>query len=102
MSANIHDAFPEFPGQLLKIDVPVPVGPDPTEDLADEITSELAPTLRWPRPAPEPVAVPGADEVAGPASAENVLRDRYVLETEIGNGGAARSGAGSCATTRAW
>jgi serine/threonine protein kinase len=91
MSANIHDAFPEFPGQLLKIDVPVPVGPDPTEDLADEVTSELAPAPRWtrPLPAPEPVAVPGADEVAGPASAENVLRDRYVLETEIGNGGTA-------------
>ena len=63
MSANIHDALPEFPGQLLKIDAPVPVGPDPTEDLADEITSELAPAPRWarPLPAPEPVAVPEGD-----------------------------------------
>jgi len=95
MSANIHDALPEFPGQMLKIDAAAPVGPDPTEDLADEITAELAPTPHWPRlrplplPAPEPAAVPDGDEIAGPASGENVLRDRYVLETEIGNGGTA-------------
>jgi len=93
MSANIHDAFPEFPGQLLKFDVPVPVGPDPTEDLANEITTELAPTQHWsrplPLPAPEPTAVPAGGEIAGPASGKNVLRDRYVLETEIGNGGTA-------------
>ena len=88
MSANIQDALPEFPGQLLKIDRPVSVGPDPTEDLADEITTELAQALRWARPlqAAEPVAAPESDAAAGPSS---VLRDRYVLETEIGNGGTA-------------
>ena len=91
MSANIHDALPEFPGHLLKIDASVPAGPDPTEDLADEITSELtqAPHRAWPLPAPELAAVPETDGVAGPAGGENVLRDRYVLETQIGSGGTA-------------
>ena len=91
MSANIHDAFPEFPGQLLTSDAPVPVGPDPTEDLADEITTELgqAPRVARPLPAAELAVIPASDEFAGPARGENVLRDRYVLETEIGNGGTA-------------
>jgi len=46
MSATSHDAIPEFPGKVLRIDAPEPApvssAPDFTEDLADEITSELA------------------------------------------------------------
>lgn len=105
MSVTSQDALPKFPGQLLTIDAPVaalpdvlpkivelaPVGPDPTEDLADEATSELgfAATRERPAPAPAPVPAAAGDEAAGPPSGQNLLRDRYVLETQLGNGGMA-------------
>ena len=56
MSATSHDAIPEFPGKVLRIDAPEPApasaAPDFTEDLADEITSELAPASRRKTAAP--------------------------------------------------
>lgn len=84
MSANQEDALKKLRGPRLSFDTPVPAGPDPTEDLADEITSELvaAPTIV--RPAT--VNAPAQQDLA---TGENVLRDRYVLETQLGAGGTA-------------
>lgn len=84
MSANREDALKELRGTRLPFDAPVPAGPDSTEDLAEEITSELGATPKLARPAP-------VDGAAQPelATGENVLRDRYVLETTLGAGGTA-------------
>ena len=93
MSVAGHDAVNGAQGTLRGLDVPEvarPDVPDFTEDLADEVTSELGTS---PRPL-RAVAVPAAPApaVASPADGaggETVLRDRYLLETQIGNGGAA-------------
>ncbi len=97
MSATSHDAFPEFPGKVLRIDAPEPApasaAPDFTEDLANEITSELALTSRRKTAAPAPI-----EDVRGPPeelaeshpaliTSGSVLRERYVIETQLGNGG---------------
>ena len=92
MSAISYDAIPERPGQLLKIAAPELDVPDPTEDIADEVTSELAGVAaRSPAPPPatngtsaDSVSEPEVTPVAG-----SVLRDRYVLEALIGSGGTA-------------
>lgn len=85
MSANREDALQELRGPRLPFDAPVAAGPDSTEDLADEITSELGGTPRLVVPASLP-AVADAPESSGQ---DNVLRDRYVLETPLGAGGTA-------------
>ena len=98
MSATSHDAIPEFPGKVLRIDAPEPApvsaAPDFTEDLADEITSELAPKSRRKTAAPATVEDRGPPEDVAerhPAliTSGSVLRERYVIETQLGNGGTA-------------
>lgn len=99
MSATIHDAVNGVQGTLRSLDVPAdaePDVPDFTEDLADEVTSELAPGGKAPRPsrAVAQAALPeSVDEPALPdgsiAAGANLLRGRYLLETQIGNGGTA-------------
>lgn len=99
MSATGHDAVNGVQGTLRNLDVPAdaePDVPDFTEDLADEVTSELAPGAKSPRAATavaqaalpargdEPAASDGAT-----ATGANMLRGRYLLETQIGNGGTA-------------
>ena len=94
MSATSHDAFPERPSQLLKLAEPELDVPDPTEDIADEVTSELAGApARRPIPAP-PLAAEGSTpasvvEAEFTPTAGSTLRDRYVLEALIGSGGTA-------------
>ena len=100
MSATSHDAIPEFPGKVLRIDAPEPApvsaAPDFTEDLADEITSELAPASR--RKTAAVATAPAVDRAPPEDVAESraalitsgsVLRERYVIETQLGNGGTA-------------
>src|SRR5688572_9496632 len=91
MSATSHDAIFEHHGQPLKFDAPELDVPEPTEDIADEITSELAGVqARAPAQAPDDLATShdGA-ETESPPMMGSVLRDRYVLEAEIGGGGTA-------------
>jgi hypothetical protein len=93
MSATLYDAVNGVQNAILGLDSPPAPLREPTEvteDLADEITSELG-TPR--RAAPlAPVAAPTAADrlpAAGSAAGEAVLRGRYRLEKQIGNGGAA-------------
>ncbi len=92
MSATSYDAIPERPGQLMKIAAPELDVPDPTEDIADEVTSELA-GLAARSPAPPPATngatAGGVAEPEVTPAAGSVLRDRYVLEALIGSGGTA-------------
>jgi serine/threonine protein kinase len=99
MSATGHDAVNEVQGTLRSLDVPAdaePDVPDFTEDLADEVTSELAPGAKSPRAStaatqaalPANGDAPAATDGATAAGA-NLLRGRYLLETQIGNGGTA-------------
>jgi len=84
MSANREDAVPVVPATLRPFDQPVPTGPDPTSDLAEEITSELGGNA----PQQPLLAMLATTEAApGPAAADNVLRDRYVIEARLGAGG---------------
>ena len=94
MSASSHDAIPEFPGKLLRIDAPAPAAPDFTEDLADEITSDLGPAARRTAAVVAPVVDRADAEDEKPdhsalVTSGGVLRERYVLETQLGNGGTA-------------
>ncbi|HWN07462.1 MAG TPA: protein kinase [Steroidobacteraceae bacterium] len=99
MSATIHDAVNGVQGTLRNLDVPAdaePDVPDFTEDLADEVTSELAPGAKSPRRstvASQPAPDASGDETAATDGATttgaNLLRGRYLLETQIGNGGTA-------------
>jgi serine/threonine protein kinase len=88
MSVREHDALRGTPGALNALDAPAGDAPerlDSTEDLAEEVTSELAPA-----PRARPVATNGdAAPQSAPAGNANLLRDRYLLETQIGSGGAA-------------
>ena len=69
---------------------------DPTEDLANEITSELPPPGTWSGMA-QPRAIEADADAAGLETTGNativtsgtVLRDRFVLEQQIGSGGTA-------------
>jgi serine/threonine protein kinase len=94
MSVIRHDALTDPPGNRLSFDVAPRDVPDPTEDLSNEVTSELAAAQRPPKPAQgdEPDRAAGArDPAVRPAAAGegSVLRDRYVLEQELGHGGTA-------------
>jgi serine/threonine protein kinase len=99
MSATIHDAVNGVHGTLRSLDVPAdaePDVPDFTEDLADEVTSELGPGAKSPRrsaAAAQPALDANGDETdaadGGAATGANLLRGRYLLETQIGNGGTA-------------
>jgi hypothetical protein len=104
MNPTRHEPLTEFKSTELRIEVPAGGGdiiqrasaPDLTEDLANEITAELNPTPRWitarPSRAIEPLqlSVGQASATAGPGVATgSVLRDRYVLEQQLGNGGTA-------------
>jgi serine/threonine protein kinase len=80
MSVSSRDVFPEFHGSLLEIGAPASQVADLTEDLAEEVTSELAPAAPLPRAALEA-------GYAVQSSPGNVLRERYVLETPLGSGG---------------
>src|SRR5262245_38589889 len=82
MSVSSRDVFPEFHGPLLVIGAPAGDVADITEDLAEEITSELALAAPSPRTAVE------AGRAAQPSHG-NVLRERYVLEAPLGAGGTA-------------
>jgi len=77
MSATSHDALSRTPGKPPAIDADAPAVPDPTEDIADEITSELMET------APSGVA----PATARAPAAGDLLRDRYLLEAPVGSGG---------------
>src|SRR5262245_12678102 len=82
MSVSSRDVFPGFHGPLLELGAPAGDAADLTEDLGEEITSELAPTTPSPRTAVQTV-------LAAQPSPGNVLRERYVLETPLGAGGSA-------------
>ncbi|MGH8129894.1 MAG: serine/threonine-protein kinase, partial [Steroidobacteraceae bacterium] len=104
MNPTSHDAQAKHPGELLRIDqsngageLPVPIDePDPTEELANEVTTELTNSHRWVRSKTQRAIVSGHGRVdiepadAAPIMANcTVLRDRYVLEQQLGNGGTA-------------
>ena len=91
MSVSSYDALPKFHGTLLKIDAPAIDGTDPTEDLAEEVTAELAPSLPMlaEPPAPRATWVPAATGNSLSAATGIVLRERYVLEAPLGTGGMA-------------
>jgi tRNA A-37 threonylcarbamoyl transferase component Bud32 len=99
MSATSHDALLEIPGILTGIAAPAleDADPNPTEEIAVELTTELVPAP------PRPTAAIGLPMVAyvvaraaaasvAPAlvpGAGHVLRNRYVLEFPLGSGGSA-------------
>jgi len=92
MSATSHDAIHGHSVKRLKIGTSTFDVSDPTEDIADEITCELAGV------AASVVAVPAGEAMDAAGSevarqeapaAGTVLRDRYVLETLLGSGGTA-------------
>ncbi len=104
MNPTRHQSLTEFRGAELRIDPPLESadenersgGSDFTEDLANEITAELDPAPRWINArasrAIEPVQLsaeqaPAANDPI--VSTGSVLRDRYVLEQKLGNGGTA-------------
>jgi serine/threonine protein kinase len=92
MSATSHDAVPGSADNRLKIGASPPDAPDPTEDIADEVTSELAgvAAIVVGAPAAEATAAAGSEVARQEApAAGSVLRDRYVLETLLGSGGTA-------------
>ena len=92
MSATSHDAFSRQPGQPLSFGAAADDVAEHTEDIADEITSELAESGAVGAAMPVPDVMADAagseareqDPAPGPAS---VLRDRYVLEALLGSGG---------------
>ena len=91
MSVSSYDALPKFHGTLLKIDAPAIDVTDPTEDLAEEMTAELAPSIPMlaEPPAPRATWVPAATGNSLSAATGIVLRERYVLEAPLGTGGMA-------------
>lgn len=91
MSATRHDAFPERSAQLLAFDVPGLDAAESTEDIAEEVTSELAGSAQQAPSMPRADAA-AADAVEGgepSPTVGSVLRDRYLLEAAIGGGGTA-------------
>jgi len=92
MSATSHDAIHGHADNRLKIGASTLDVSDPTEDIADEITTELAgvPAADGAAPIPETtVATSGEAARQDAPAAGTVLRDRYILETLIGSGGTA-------------
>lgn len=92
MSATSHDALSRQPGQPLIFGAPAPEVPEPTEDVANEITSELAETdsAVAATPAHDSMTIAAGsaqnEQVPAPGPA-SVLRERYVLEVPLGSGG---------------
>ncbi len=92
MSATSFDAIQGNAANRLKIGTSTLDAGDPTEDIADEVTSELAGIA-----ASNVTAPAGESQGADPAevaatevpAAGTILRDRYVLESMIGSGGTA-------------
>ena len=111
MSATSHDAVNGVQGALRSLDVraddvsdrrdtsdrhDVPDGPDFTEDLANENTSELGQASAASRPPMTAMQAEVLANLAGPAATNrtvahgvSLLRERYLLETQLGNGGTA-------------
>jgi serine/threonine protein kinase len=105
MSATSHDAVNGVQGALRSLDVQaddvsdrhgVPDGPDFTEDLANENTSELGQASAASRPPMTAMQAEVLAHLAGPGSTNRpvahgsgLLRERYLLETQLGNGGTA-------------
>src|SRR5690606_35252644 len=92
MSATSHDTLPRQPGQQPTFGEVTVDAAENTEDIADEITSELAES------GAAAAAAPVRDAMAAVAESEiceqhpapgagSVLRDRYVLESLLGGGG---------------
>jgi serine/threonine protein kinase len=97
MSVREHDALNGVPGALNALDGPADDARerlDFTEDLAEEATSELGPAAR-PRTrkfeASNGAAAANGEAASTRARARsgNLLRERYLLEMQIGSGGAA-------------
>jgi hypothetical protein len=93
MSATLYDTVNGVQNALLRLDsppVPLREPTEDTEDLADEITTELG-SPRRAAPLVSVAVSATADRLppAGLAAGETVLRGRYQLEKQIGNGGAA-------------
>ena len=92
MSATSHDALSQQPGQPLTFGADADDASEHTEDIADEITSELAESGAGAATSPVRDAMSPSAGIAereqqpapGPGS---VLRDRYVLEALLGRGG---------------
>src|SRR5688572_13786958 len=110
MSATSHDAVNGVQGALRSLDVQandvsdrrdsdghdVPDGPDFTEDLANENTSELGQAAAASRPPMTAMQAEVLANLAGPGATNrsvahgvSLLRERYLLETQLGNGGTA-------------
>lgn len=92
MSATSHDAFPQPAGIPVRIVEHASGIQDPTEDIADEVTSELASVAArdvTPQASDEHEADGSAAEASAALAAGHVLRDRYVLGDLIGGGGTA-------------
>lgn len=104
MNPSGYIAQPECPGEALNVDRPYDAEElpelidaiDPTEDLANDVTSQLPNPGTWTTVAPLRVITANADvaesEAFGNATivtSGSVLRERYVLEQQLGNGGTA-------------
>jgi serine/threonine protein kinase len=111
MSATSHDAVNGVQGALRSLDVQandvsdrrdasdghdVPDGPDFTEDLANENTSELVQAPAASRPPMTAMQAEVLANLAGPGATNrsvahgvSLLRERYLLEIQLGNGGTA-------------
>lgn len=92
MSATSHDALSKRTDPPPQIGVSAPEIQDPTEDIAEEITSELgapaAAAAAQPAGAGLADAVRSEPEAGAAPGPGSVLRDRYVLEAFVGSGGA--------------
>ena len=111
MSATSHDAINGVQGAQRSLDVreddasdrhdvsdrhDLPDGPDYTEDLANENTSELGAAAAASRPPLTAIQAEVLAHLVGPgatigtaAHGASLLRERYRLETQLGNGGTA-------------
>ncbi len=92
MSATSHDALPRQPGKPPTFGEVAVDAAENTEDIADEITSELAESgaAAAATPVRDAMAAVAENEICEqhPApGAGSVLRDRYVLESLLGGGG---------------
>jgi serine/threonine protein kinase len=92
MSATSYDAIHGRAIHRLKIGASELDAPDPTQDIADEVTSELggagASVVDAPHEVVQTAAASESIQREAPAVG-TVLRDRYVLEALLGSGGTA-------------
>jgi Protein kinase domain len=92
MSATTRDVIDESSEASLQVDAEHDELTDPTEDLANEATSELNPVARIPKPTSSAPIGHGIAEIEPigrmpMVSIGTVLRERYVLERQLANGG---------------